>query len=96
MEGADLVNVALGALINLAEHAPEHRARFASVPLRGGGQLLALLCRVLQASLLTSCNLSVLTPRRSASAGCVLDQQRYAQGEHLSHCTRHPLQLKYT
>ena len=49
MEGADLVNVALGALINLAEHAPEQRARFVSAPLPGGRRLLPLLCRVLQA-----------------------------------------------
>lgn len=51
MEGVDLVNVALGALINLAEHAPVHRARFTTVALPGGRRLLPLLCRVLQARL---------------------------------------------
>ena len=51
MEGVDLVNVALGALINLAEHAPAHRARFTTVALPGGRRLLPLLCRVLQARL---------------------------------------------
>ncbi|KAK9830945.1 hypothetical protein WJX81_000770 [Elliptochloris bilobata] len=50
VEGADLVNVALGALINLAEHAPAHRARFVAVPLPAGRRLLPLLCRVLQAT----------------------------------------------
>ena len=78
MEGADLVNVALGALINLAEHAPEHRARFAAAPLPGGRRLLPLLCRVLQARPLYPAH-----PGRwpaagvcCAGTGCIMIQQQ--------------------
>ena len=70
MEGADLVNVALGALINLAEHAPEHRARFVSAPLPGGRRLLPLLCRVLQAGVprIASPDIDLALPRLYGAA----------------------------
>ena len=49
VDGVDLLNVALGALINLGEHAPALRAPLAAAPLPSGGRLLPLLCRMLQA-----------------------------------------------
>jgi hypothetical protein len=49
VDALDVLSTALGLLINLAEACPAARAALASAQLPGGGRVIPLLCRLMQA-----------------------------------------------